>query len=132
MNDIIARRQNECRRRRLLFFDQAKHARSVGLGRIDPPDQTAADWRRVAAITGGNRERHVPGRRVPALSVRSKEPLAAIGTIVAPGEPVPGVSGMGAIICGEIRSRDWALACTRSNDIENRRDHARAAAPNPP
>jgi hypothetical protein len=35
-----------------------------------------------------------------------------IGTIVAPGEPVPGVSGIGAVTCGDTKSRDWAFACT--------------------
>src|SRR5208283_3259797 len=38
--------------------------------------------------------------------------VGSIGTSVAPGEPVPGVSGTGTVSCGEIRLRAWAKACT--------------------
>ena len=62
IDDVIADRQNESRRRRLLLFDQAKHAGRIGLGGINAPDEAAANRRGVMPVTGGNRERHLSGR----------------------------------------------------------------------
>ena len=41
-----------------------------------------------------------------------------MGTIVVPGEPVPGVSAIGAVTCGDTNSRDWALACAAVNNTK--------------
>ena len=51
VNDVVARRQCEGRRRALVFFDEAEHPGGVRLRGVDPPDETSADCRRVAAIT---------------------------------------------------------------------------------
>ena len=62
MDDVVARRQHEGRRRRPVFLDQAENPGGVRLRRIDAPDQAAADRRRVAAVPGRDRERHLSGR----------------------------------------------------------------------
>jgi hypothetical protein len=62
VNNVIARRQNEGRRRCLLFFDQPIDSPGVGFGRVNPPDKPARDRRRIAAVARRQSKRHMPGR----------------------------------------------------------------------
>ena len=61
VNNVIARRQHEGRRRRPVFLDQPQDAGGVGFDIKNPPDQAAADRRRVVSVTGRDGQRHLPG-----------------------------------------------------------------------
>ena len=115
MDDVAAGRQRESRRRGAIFLDEAEYAGGIGFRRIDPPDDPGRDRRRVPPVARRDRQRDAASGTIGAVCATAGAAGAGATGVtgangaglikVAPGEPVPGVNGTGAVACGASRPR---------------------------